>query len=59
LFHGFYFKKWMLSLALIGLFYGIFGVLRLKVYLDLVLVAGALLLMVYAITAKGSAENRI
>lgn len=57
LFHGFYSKKWMLSLALIGLFYGIFGVLRLKVYLDIGLIAGACLLLLYAFTLKKAAEK--
>jgi hypothetical protein len=52
MFHGFGSKKWMLVAALFGLFYGIFGVLRLKVYLDLALVAGALFLLVYGISIK-------
>jgi membrane protein implicated in regulation of membrane protease activity len=56
LFHGFFHKKWMLSLGLTGLFYGIFGVLRLKVYLDVVLISGALILLVFALTRK---EKRI
>jgi hypothetical protein len=50
--HGFGSKKWMLCAALICLFYGIIGVLKLKVYLDVVLIAGALLLLVYALTVK-------
>ena len=57
LFHGFYSKKWMLGAALIGLFYGIFGVLRLKVYLDVGLIAGAFLLLLYAFTLKKPAEK--
>ena len=52
--HGFGSKKWMLVAALFGLFYGIFGVLRLKVYLDVVLIAGAVSLLVYAIVGKRS-----
>jgi len=56
LFHGLYFKKWMLSLALVGLFYGIFGVFRLKVYLDLVLIAGSLSLVVLSFMIKNT-EN--
>jgi hypothetical protein len=59
LFHGFHSKKWMLSLALIGIFYGIFGVFRLKVYLDIVLIAGALFLLVYAFTRKNSTVSAI
>lgn len=50
--HGFGSKKFMMTGALIGLFYGIFGVLRLKVYLDITLIAGALFLLVYGLTAK-------
>lgn len=57
LFHGFYSKKWMMSAALIGLFYGIFGVLRLKVYLDVVLIAGALLLLVSSISLKKTIKD--
>jgi hypothetical protein len=55
--HGFGSKKWMLSAALIGLFYGIFGVLRLKVFLDVGLIAGAGLLLVYSLTLKKKAER--
>jgi hypothetical protein len=54
--HGFQSKKWMITAAFLGLFYGIFGVLRLKVYLDIVLIAGALFLLVYAFTRKQSNE---
>jgi len=59
LFHGFHSKKWMLSAALIGLFYGIFGVLRLKVYLDVGLIAGALLLLFYGLTVNRSKVSEI
>jgi len=50
--HGFGSKKWMLVAALFGLFYGIFGVLRLKVYLDIPLIAGALFSIGYAMKMK-------
>ena len=46
--HGFQSKKWMMTAALFGLFYGIFGVMRLKVVLDVLLIGGAFFLMVYA-----------
>jgi len=59
LFHGFHSKKWMLSAVLLGLFYGIFGILRLKVYLDVGLIAGALLLLVYGLTIKRSKVSAI
>lgn len=45
---GFKSRRWMLTAACFGLFYGIVGVLRLNVYLDVVLIAGALVLLVYA-----------
>jgi hypothetical protein len=54
--HGFHSKKWMMVAAMIGLFYGIFGVMRLKVYLDVVLIAGALFLLIYAFTWKQTNE---
>jgi hypothetical protein len=54
--HGFNSKKWMITSALFGLFYGIFGVLRLKVYLDLALIAGAMFLLVYAFIGKQTNE---
>lgn len=50
--HGFGSKKWMLVVALFGLFYGIFGVLRLKVYLDIPLIAGAFFSMGYTLKMK-------
>ncbi len=52
LFHGFNSRRWMLWAAFIGLFYGVFGVLRLKVYLDTGLIAGALFLLIYAFSVK-------
>ncbi len=45
LFQSFNSKKWGITLALIGLFYGVFGALRLHVYIDIVLLSGALLLL--------------
>lgn len=48
LFDGFGNKKWMLILAFLGLFYGIFGFFRLGVVLDIGLVAGALALGIYS-----------
>jgi len=52
--HGFSSKKWMLVAALFGLFYGIFGVLRLKVYLDIGLIVGSVILLVYSFIYKKS-----
>ena len=59
MFHGFQSKKWMITAALFGLFYGLFGVLRLKVYLDIVLIAGACFLLVYAMLWKRSSPAGI
>jgi len=39
-------RAWSVTLALFGLFYGLFGVLRLGVHLDLGLVAGAAILAI-------------
>lgn len=52
LFHGFKFKRWMLYLSMIGLFYGIFGVFRLGVYLDIVLIVGAAILFGWSFTVR-------
>lgn len=49
--HGLGARAWSLALALLGVFYGLFGVLGLGVHLDLGLVAAAAIL---AITALGS-----
>lgn len=43
---GFNSRRWMVTAAVFGLFYGIFGVLRLGVYLDAGLIAGALLVLI-------------
>ena len=56
---GFGSKKFMLSASLIGLFYGIFGVLRLKVYLDVVLIAGALFMLIFAFSIKNIKQTKI
>jgi hypothetical protein len=45
---GFHSKRWMFTAGILGLFYGIFGVVRLKVELDIMLIAGAFFLLVYA-----------
>lgn len=45
-------RAWTLVLAILGLFYGLFGVLRLGVYLDLGLVVGAGALAVLALRAR-------
>lgn len=52
--NGFNSKRWMITGAVFGLFYGIFGVLRLGVYLDVGLIAGALILLVNSFTQKQS-----
>lgn len=52
LFHGFHHRKWMWYFSCIGLFYGVFGVMRLGVILDVFLIAGALLLLGYSIMAN-------
>jgi len=47
-------RVWSVTLAAVGLFYGLFGVLRLGVFLDIGLVGGALALVV---AACGSASG--
>ena len=45
-------RAWTLALAILGLFYGLFGVLRLGVYLDVGLVVGASALGVLALRGQ-------
>ncbi|MCU0653355.1 MAG: hypothetical protein MUD10_03795, partial [Candidatus Pacebacteria bacterium] len=45
-FNGLGSKSIMLTLIIFGLFYGVFGVLRLAVYLDIFLILGALVLLI-------------
>lgn len=52
LFGGFSSRKWMLVLAVLGLFYGIVGVSRLQVRLDLGLLVGALFLALFAMVSR-------
>jgi hypothetical protein len=48
LFGGFGSRKWMLVLAIVGLFYGIIGFFRLGVQLDAGLIAGSVVLAIVA-----------
>lgn len=50
-------RKWSLTLAGLGLFYGLFGTLRLQVRLDLGLILGAVALLVQASTLKSSQKQ--
>ena len=49
LFGGFGSRKWMLVLAIVGLFYGLVGFFRLKVHLDIGLIAGAVILAIFSV----------
>lgn len=42
-------KLWFVVLTLVDFFYGVFGVMKLNVYLDLILIAGAILLFMQTI----------
>jgi hypothetical protein len=53
LFQGFSSRKWILTLTIAGLYYGLTGLFSLKVYLDAGLVVGAIVLgMLYFSTKK-------
>jgi hypothetical protein len=49
-------RAWSISLAAVGLFYGLFGVLRLRVYLDIPLIFGAATLLTVEIAGRRSAS---
>lgn len=49
LLNGFDSKLWTITLSLIGIFYGLTGTLALKVYIDIILLAGSVILMSMAI----------
>ncbi len=51
-------RAWSLTLALAGLFYGLFGALRLGVWIDLGLVGGALVLAVRGLAPLRLGERR-
>jgi hypothetical protein len=50
-------RAWSLGLAAIGIFYGIFGVLRLGVTIDVVLLLGALLSVLAAFVPKAAVQK--
>jgi len=49
---GFGSRAWSVTLAAVGLFYGLFGVARLGVYLDIPLIVGAAALLIVAIARR-------
>lgn len=52
---GFASRAWSIGLAVLGMFYGVFGALRLGVRIDFILLAGALLLLIQALASKSLA----
>jgi hypothetical protein len=56
---GFSSRAWTGVLAVLGVFYGFFGALRLGVRIDFILSAGALLLLVRALTLKTAVSSGI
>lgn len=55
---GFDSLRWILTLGLAGLFYGLFGALHLGVTMDLALAAGALVLLSTGLAGPGRARQR-
>ncbi|MFP4083201.1 MAG: hypothetical protein ACLFVG_10685 [Candidatus Aminicenantes bacterium] len=49
---GFSSRVWSITLVVIGIFYSLFGALRLGVHIDFVLLAGALLLLIQTLASK-------
>jgi len=56
--NGFSSRVWSIVLVIIGVFYGLFGALRLGVHLDFVLLAGTLLLLIQVLTLKSSVPSK-
>lgn len=52
LFGSFNSTRWAWALVTIGLFYGIFGAIRLHVYIDTILIFGSLILMMYIFSSR-------
>lgn len=55
--NGFSSRAYSLSLGFLGMFYGVFGAFRLGVRIDLMLLAGAVVLMAFAQTLKSPAPG--
>jgi len=50
--NGFSSRTWSIALVIIGIFYSLFGAVRLGVYIDFTLLAGSLLLLIQILTSK-------
>jgi hypothetical protein len=57
--NGFSSRVWSIVLVIIGIFYGLFGALRLGVHIDFVLLAGAFLLLIQMLTSKSFVPSQI
>jgi hypothetical protein len=57
--NGFSSRIWSIVLVVIGVFYGLFGALRLGVHMDYVLLAGALLLLIQTLISKPYLPSKI
>ena len=55
--NGFSSRVWSIVLVIIGVFYSLFGALRLGVHLDFVLLAGSLLLLIQVLTLNSSIHS--
>ncbi|HEM49136.1 MAG TPA: hypothetical protein ENO27_02885 [Caldithrix sp.] len=56
--NGFSSRVWSIVLVIIGVFYSLFGALRLGVHLDFVLLAGSLLLLIQVLILKSAVPSR-
>jgi hypothetical protein len=56
--NGFSSRVWSMLLVIIGIFYGLFGALRLNVHIDFILLAGALVLLAQTLTLKSNKPLR-
>ncbi len=57
--NGFSSRSWSIALAVAGMFYGLFGALRLGVRIDFILLAGVLLLLIQTVTSRSRISPKI
>ena len=57
--NGYSSRAWSVTLAVLGLFYGVFGTFRLGVKIDLTLITGAAILLICALMIRNSPPSKV